>query len=160
MFNFLFNSKIKNMQSTIKLIKYYDNQFEEYSNKQLHEKTQVFVDLIKNGQTLNQILPEAYACIKEAIKRAINLTLFDVQLMGAIALHEGKIAEMQTGEGKTLVAIVSAYLNSISKKGVHIITVNEYLAERDFILASQILQYLNTKVGLVKQSMDTKTRQI
>nr|YP_009244112.1 preprotein translocase subunit SecA [Gelidium elegans]AMK96354.1 preprotein translocase subunit SecA [Gelidium elegans] len=160
MFNFLFSNKTKKIESIIEKVKKHEEKISQYSNKELKQETQSFISLIKEQKTLNEILPEAYACVKEAIKRAINLTLFDVQVIGAIVLHRGQIAEMQTGEGKTLVAIVAAYLNSLSKKGVHIITVNEYLAERDFLLASQILKYLDTNVGLIKQFMTTEERHI
>lgn len=159
MFNFLFHRKIYKLESQIQKIRTEENSIKEYSNDQLKKKNQFLYEQFYNGQTLNQILPKAYACITEIIKRTLNLKLFDVQLMGAIVLHEGKIAEMQTGEGKTLVAIVAAYLNALSKQGVHIITVNEYLAERDFLLASQIFKHLDIRVGLIKQSMSTKERQ-
>nr|YP_009546573.1 preprotein translocase subunit SecA [Gelidium kathyanniae]AYO27921.1 preprotein translocase subunit SecA [Gelidium kathyanniae] len=160
MFNFLFNSKTKKIESIIEKIKRYEEQISQLSDKELKQQTQSFIHFFKQQKALDEILPEAYACAKEAIKRALNLTLFDVQLIGAIVLHKGQIAEMQTGEGKTLVAIVAAYLNSISKQGVHIITVNEYLAERDFLLASQILKYLDISVGLVKQFMANEERNI
>ena len=159
MFNFLFHRKIYQLESQIQQIRTYENQIKEYPDNKLRQQTKIFNEKIEKNQTLNQILPEVYACITEVIKRTLELELFDVQLMGAIVLHEGKIAEMQTGEGKTLVAIVAAYLNAINKKGVHIITVNEYLAERDFLLASQIFQALDINVGLVKQSMNNKERQ-
>nr|YP_009546350.1 preprotein translocase subunit SecA [Gelidium gabrielsonii]AYO27698.1 preprotein translocase subunit SecA [Gelidium gabrielsonii] len=160
MFNFLFNSKTKKIESIIEKIKRYEEQINQLSDKELKQLSQSFIHFIKQQKTLDEILPEAYACAKEAIRRALNLTLFDVQLIGAIVLHKGQIAEMQTGEGKTLVAIVAAYLNSISKQGVHIITVNEYLAERDFLLASQILKYLDISIGLVKQFMTNEERNI
>nr|YP_009244311.1 preprotein translocase subunit SecA [Gelidium vagum]AMK96553.1 preprotein translocase subunit SecA [Gelidium vagum] len=160
MFNFLFNNKTKKIESIIAKIKRYEEKTSQLSNKELKQQTQLFIELIKQQTTLDEILPRAYACTKEAIKRALNLTLFDVQLIGATVLHRGQIAEMQTGEGKTLVAIVAAYLNSITKQGVHIVTVNEYLAERDFLLASQILSYLDTSIGLVKQFMNNKERYI
>ena len=159
MFNFLLHRKIYKLESQIQQIRIHENEIEEYSNKKLRKKTKLLNEKLNKNQTLNEILPEAYACITEVIKRTLNLKLFDVQLMGAIVLHEGKIAEMQTGEGKTLVAIVAAYLNAICRKGVHIITVNEYLAERDFLLASQIFKSLEISVGLVKQSMNNTERQ-
>lgn len=158
MFNFLFENKIQKFQSKLNDIKKYENNISTYSNKQLKEQTNKFIKSIQREETIEHIIPEAFACIKEAIKRATNLTLFDVQLIGAIVLNQGKIAEMQTGEGKTLVAIVAGYVNALSKEGVHIITVNEYLAERDFLLASQVFEYMGITVGLVKQESNKEKR--
>nr|QJH88234.1 SecA [Pterocladia lucida] len=158
MFNFLFQNKIQKLQFILKKIKQHESYINQYSRLELKEQTNKFIQSIQQDKTLEQIMPEAYACIKETIKRVTNLTLFDVQLIGAIVLHQGKIAEMQTGEGKTLVAIVAAYINAINKKGVHIVTVNEYLAERDFLLAYQILKHLDITVGLVKQSFNQQER--
>ena len=94
-------------------------------------KTKEFKERIKKGETLEKILPEAFACVREAAKRTINERHYDVQIMGGIVLHQGKIAEMKTGEGKTLTIALAAYLNALNENGVHVVTVNDYLAKRD-----------------------------
>ena len=104
---------------------------ETVSDAELRAKTDEFKRAISDGETLDDLLPEAFAVVREAGKRVLNMRHFDVQLVGGIALHDGKIAEMRTGEGKTLVATLPAYLNALSGKGVHIVTVNDYLAKRD-----------------------------
>nr|YP_009369829.1 preprotein translocase subunit secA [Boldia erythrosiphon]ARO90517.1 preprotein translocase subunit secA [Boldia erythrosiphon] len=127
--------------------------FAHLSDKELRLKTGEFRARVNLGQTLESLLPEVFAIVKEATKRVLQLTLFDVQLIGGIILHEGKIAEMKTGEGKTLVSALPAYLNSLASKGVHIITVNEYLAQRDSSLIGQIYEFLGLSVGLVTADM-------
>ena len=158
MFKFLFNHKVSQYQNTVQAINKLDNKYSKYSNIDLQQQTEWLKKQIDSGKTINEIIPECFAIIKEAIKRATNLILFDVQIIGAIILNEGKIAEMKTGEGKTLVAIIAAYLNSLFDKGVHIITVNEYLAKRDANLAKQIFKYLNISIGIIEQKMDLKQR--
>src|SRR3989338_4693536 len=122
---------IENLEPTIKRIGDFD--FEKLSDNELKEMTQNFKDRFKKGETLNDILPEAFALVREAAKRTLNMRHFDVQLMGGIVLHQGKIAEMRTGEGKTLAATLPAYLNALTGKGVHVVTVNDYLSRRDCV---------------------------
>nr|QUE28164.1 SecA [Sahlingia subintegra] len=125
----------------------------------LKDKTQEMKDKVANGVQLDTILPEAFAIVKEAVSRTLNLQIYDVQLMAGIALHKGQIAEMKTGEGKTLAAALPAYLNSLSGKGIHIITVNDYLAKRDSIAIGKIYKYLGLSTGLIQEKMNQKTRQ-
>ncbi len=115
----------------------------------LKAKTEEFKEKLKKGDTLDDILPEAFAVVREASKRTLNQRHFDVQLMGGIILHEGSIAEMRTGEGKTLVATLPAYLNALTGKGVHIVTVNDYLSRRDAVLMGQIYSFLGLSVGVI-----------
>ena len=106
-----------------------ESQIEKLSDNQLKDKTSYFKEKLKNGKNLNDILVEAFAVVREAAKRTIGQRHFDVQLIGGVCLHQGKIAEMKTGEGKTLVSTLAAYLNSLDGGGVHIVTVNDYLAK-------------------------------
>nr|YP_009295836.1 preprotein translocase subunit SecA [Schimmelmannia schousboei]AOM64771.1 preprotein translocase subunit SecA [Schimmelmannia schousboei] len=158
MFNFLLNTNLNKYQKIIHQIKQFDNILSTYSNLKLKKQTNKLRNKLNNSISLEKILPEAFATAKEAIKRATGLVLFDVQILGGIVLHEGKIAEMKTGEGKTVVAILPAYLNALTKKSIHIITVNDYLAKRDSLLAQKIYTYLDINVGLIKQSMTTSER--
>nr|YP_010865329.1 preprotein translocase subunit SecA [Campylaephora boydenii]WGT74034.1 preprotein translocase subunit SecA [Campylaephora boydenii] len=153
MFQFLFNNKVSQYQKTVQEINKLEIKYSKYSNNNLREQTAWLKKQISD-KTIDEVIPECFAVIKEAIKRATNLILFDVQIIGAIILHKGRIAEMKTGEGKTLVAIIAAYLNSLFNKGVHIITVNEYLAKRDANLAKQVFKHLNITVGIIEQNMD------
>ncbi len=124
----------------------------------LKEKTRIFREKHKNGATFDEILPEAFAVVREAARRIINMRHFDVQLIGGIILHQGKIAEMATGEGKTLVATLPAYLNALSGNGVHIITVNDYLAKRDRFWMGPVYEFLGLNVGLIQHDMNTEQR--
>ncbi len=125
---------------------------------ELREKTEYFKNLIAGGVSLDEILPEAFAVVREAALRTINMRHFDVQLIGGVVLHQGKIAEMATGEGKTLVATLPAYLNALSGKSVHIVTVNDYLAKRDRFWMGPIYEFLGLKVGLIQHDMNTEQR--
>lgn len=140
---------IENLEPTIKRIGDFDFEFEKLSDNELKEMTQNFKDRFKKGETLNDILPEAFALVREAAKRTLNMRHFDVQLMGGIVLHQGKIAEMRTGEGKTLAATLPAYLNALNSRGVHIITVNDYLSRRDAVWMGQIYDLLGITVGCI-----------
>ena len=110
-----------------------ENEFKKLNDIDFPNKTQEFKNQIRKGKTLDEILPDAFALVREASKRTRNERHFDVQIIGGIVLHEGKIAEMRTGEGKTLTITLAAYLNALNDKGVHIVTVNDYLAKRDSI---------------------------
>nr|YP_009511608.1 preprotein-translocase subunit a [Melanthalia intermedia]AXI97485.1 preprotein-translocase subunit a [Melanthalia intermedia] len=150
--------KLNRLQKIIKEINKIGIKLESCSNTDLKKQTSKLKAKIKEGKNSKELLPESFATVKEAIRRATNMTLFDVQLLGAIVLCEGQIAEMKTGEGKTLVAILAAYLNALTNKGVHVVTVNNYLAKRDCVLAQKIYSYLNLKVGLIKENMNYAER--
>ncbi len=122
------------------------------TDEELKAKTQEFKDRLKNGETLDQILPEAFAVVREASKRCHNERHYDVQLLGGIILHRGSIAEMRTGEGKTLVATLPAYLNSLEGKGVHVVTVNDYLSRRDAVWMGEIYSFLGVSTGIINHS--------
>jgi len=129
------------------------------TDEALRNKTSEFKQRISNGEKLDQLLPEAFAVVREASKRVLGMRHFDVQLIGGMVLHEGKIAEMRTGEGKTLMATLPIYLNALSGKGVHIVTVNDYLAKRDAEWMGQIYQFLGLSVGVVLSQMPHEDKQ-
>lgn len=128
------------------------------SDDKLKEKTEEFKKRLKDGETLDDLLPEAYAVVREAARRVLNMEHYRVQLIGGIILHQGRIAEMRTGEGKTLVSTLPAYLNALEGKGVHIVTVNDYLAHRDAEWMGQVHEFLGLKVGVVLNSMTSDER--
>ncbi|HOW13191.1 MAG TPA: preprotein translocase subunit SecA, partial [Candidatus Pacearchaeota archaeon] len=127
----------------------YENEFEKLSDSQLKEKTLFLKQELKNGKTLDDILPESFALVREASKRTLNQRHFDVQLIGGIVLHQGKIAEMKTGEGKTLTATLPLFLNALEGKGCHLVTVNDYLAKRDTVWMGQIYDFLGLSVACI-----------
>ena len=127
----------------------FEKEIEKLSNDELKAKTSYFKTLLSEGKTLDDILPEAFATVREATKRTLNMRHFDVQLIGGLMLHQGKISEMRTGEGKTLVATLPLYLNALSGKGVHLITVNDYLSRRDAVWMGQIYSFLGLSVGVI-----------
>lgn len=143
---------------TVNTINNLEAQFSALSDSDLRDKTCTLKERVQQGQSLDSILPEAFAVVREASKRVLGLRPFDVQLIGGMVLHKGEIAEMRTGEGKTLVAILPAYLNALSGKGVHIVTVNDYLARRDCEWVGQVPRFLGLKVGLIQQSMTSEQR--
>ncbi len=149
---------LKSLKPIIEKINSYEPEFEKLTNEQLRQKTEEFKQRLKEGETLDDILPEVFACVREASKRTIKLRHFDVQLIGGIVLHQGKIAEMKTGEGKTLVATLAAYLNALEGKGVHIVTVNDYLAKRDRYWMGPIYELLGLTVGYIEHDMDSQQR--
>ncbi|MEM1287893.1 MAG: preprotein translocase subunit SecA [Pseudomonadota bacterium] len=141
--------KVKATRPLVEKINALEPEFERLSDEGLIEKTAEFVERVANGEDLDQILPEAFANCREAAKRALGLRAFDVQLMGGIFLHNGNIAEMKTGEGKTLVATFPAYLNALTKRGVHVVTVNDYLAKRDADWMGKVYAALGMTTGVV-----------
>jgi preprotein translocase subunit SecA len=141
--------KIKKMDSLVQKINGLEKDFEALDNTVLQAKTDEFRKRIEKNETLDDLLPEAFATVRETAKRLLEQRHYDVQLMGGITLHEGKIAEMRTGEGKTLVSTLAAYLNALPQKGVHIVTVNDYLARRDAVWMGQIYDFLGISVGVV-----------
>ena len=138
---------LKKIKPIVEKINSLEKEFEKISDEKLKEKTFEFKERLKRGETLDDILPEAYALVREAAKRTLGQRHFDVQIMGAIALHEGKIVEMKTGEGKTLTATMPLYLNALEGKGCHLVTVNDYLARRDTVWMGQIYHILGLSVG-------------
>ena len=145
--------QLKRLTVNIEPINALEAEWEKLSDDELKGKTEEFRKRLKDGETLDDIMPEAFATVREASKRTLGLRPFDVQLIGGLALHKGIIAEMKTGEGKTLVATLPAYLNAIEGKGVHIVTVNDYLAERDSKWMSAIYNFLGLSVGCITGNM-------
>ena len=150
--------QIKKYKPTIDAINKLEKKFESLSDNELKYKTTEFKERISNSENLSTILPEAFATVREAAKRTLNQRHFDVQLMGGLVLHEGKIAEMKTGEGKTLVATLACYLNALEAKGVHVVTVNDYLAKRDSEWMGEIYKFLDISVGCIISDMDDNER--
>ena len=132
--------------------------FINLDSKDFPVKTAEFKEKIKKGERLDSLLPEAFACAREAAKRTLNERPFDVQVIGSIVLHEGKIAEMKTGEGKTLTIALTAYLNALLGEGVHVVTVNDYLAKRDCLNMGKIYNFLGMKSGYINNDQDDKER--
>ncbi|MGQ9473769.1 MAG: preprotein translocase subunit SecA [Candidatus Caldatribacteriaceae bacterium] len=137
-----------------------EKEIERISDEKLREKTREFRERLARGETLDDILIEAFAVVREAARRTIGMRPFDVQIIGAVVLHQGKIAEMQTGEGKTLVATMPAYLNALTGKGVHIVTVNDYLAKRDRYWMGPVYEFLGLSVGLIQHESSSDERKI
>ena len=135
-----------------------DEDMQKLSDEELKAKTKEFKERLENGETLDDILPEAYAVVREAASRVLGMKHYRVQIIGGIILHQGRIAEMRTGEGKTLVATLPSYLNALEGKGVHVVTVNDYLAKRDAEWMGQVHEFLGLTVGVVLNSMDNDER--
>ena len=152
--------QIKKYRPIIDKINSLEEDLQKISDDELKLKTTYFKDLLSKEQNLINILPEAFASVREAAKRPLNQRHFDVQLMGGLVLHEGKIAEMKTGEGKTLVATLACYLNALEGKGVHVVTVNDYLAQRDSQWMGQIYEFLGMSVGCIVSEMDDHQRRL
>jgi preprotein translocase subunit SecA len=138
----------------VKTINSLEDEFKKLDDLDFPKKTQEYKEQIKQGKTLDELLPEAFALVREASKRTRNERHFDVQIIGGVVLHEGKIAEMRTGEGKTLTITLAAYLNALAEKGVHIVTVNDYLAKRDSIEMGQIYNFLGLSSGYINNDQD------
>jgi preprotein translocase subunit SecA len=150
--------KLIEIQPLVQKINSLEPEIQKLSDQELKNKTQEFKKRIKNGENLNKVLPEAFACVREASVRTTGQRHFDVQLLGGIILHQGNISEMKTGEGKTLVATLPAYLNSLTEKGVHVVTVNDYLAKRDSEWMSKIYNFLGVSVGCIVNGIDDVSR--
>ena len=151
---------LKKLSAPVDAINGLENDFKSLSDTQLQNKTGEFRDRLAASETLNDILPEAFATVREAAKRTLEQRHYDVQLIGGITLHEGMIAEMRTGEGKTLVATLAVYLNAIERKGVHVVTVNDYLAERDSQWMGEVYRFLGLSVGCIKGGLNDAERKI
>ena len=150
--------ELKNIQPIVDKINALEPEMERMSSANLQAKTAEFKLRLKKGETLDDILPEAFAVVREASKRATGLRHFDVQLIGGVVLHRGKISEMRTGEGKTLVATLPVYLNALTGHGVHVVTVNDYLARRDSVDMGRIYNFLGLTVGLIVHDLDFAER--
>ncbi len=150
--------EVKRVIPIVDKIESLEPEFEKLSDEQLKDKTREFKNRLTEGESLDDILPEAYAAVREASKRTLGMRHYRVQLIGGVILHQGRITEMRTGEGKTLVATLPAYLNALEGKGVHIVTVNDYLAKRDAEWMGQIHEFLGLTVGCILNSMDNDVR--
>ena len=149
---------IKKLDKYVAQINSYADAMSKLSDEALRAKTDEFKSRLAKGETLDQLLPEAYAVVREASTRVLGMRHFDVQMMGGVVLHQGRIAEMKTGEGKTLVATLPVYLNALTGKGVHVITVNDYLATRDSEQMGQLYNFLGLSVGLIVHGLDFNQR--
>jgi preprotein translocase subunit SecA len=150
--------ELKRIRPLVDKVESYRDAMKALSDEELRDKTKEFKSRLEKGETLDQLLPEAYAVVREASVRVLGLEHYRVQIMGGIILHQGRIAEMKTGEGKTLVATLPSYLNALEGKGVHIVTVNDYLAKRDAETMGQVHEFLGLTVGCVLNSMDNDER--
>ena len=150
--------ELKKINPTVAKINALEPEFKALSDEELRGKTDIFKKRLADGETLDDILPEAFATVREASRRVLGMRHFDCQLVGGIVLHQGRIAEMKTGEGKTLVATLPAYLNALTGKGVHIVTVNDYLAQRDSEWMGKIHRFLGLDVGLIVHGLDNDQR--
>ena len=151
--------EVKRVRPIVEKINSLEPAMKELSDSELVAKTPYFKEQLENGKTLDDILPEAFAVVREASRRVLGMRHFDVQLIGGIILHQGRIAEMKTGEGKTLVATLPVYLNALTGEGVHVITVNDYLAKRDSEWMGNLYRFLGLSVGLVIAGMNPKQKQ-
>lgn len=151
--------EVKRVKPLVEKINGLEDEFMKLTDAELKAKTDYFKKQLKDGKTLDDILPEAFATVREASKRVLGMRHFDVQLIGGIILHQGRIAEMKTGEGKTLVATLPVYLNALTGKGVHVITVNDYLAKRDSEWMGKVYKFLGLTVGLVIAGMNPAEKQ-
>ena len=151
-------NELKRIYPIVDHIEALGSEMQVLSDEELRGKTQEFKKRLSEGETLDDILPEAYAVVREAATRVLGMRHYRVQLIGGIILHQGRIAEMKTGEGKTLVSTLPAYLNALDGQGVHIVTVNDYLAKRDAEWMGKVHEFLGLTVGVVLNSMDNEER--
>src|SRR5215470_5744607 len=151
--------EVKAMLPIVEQIGALEPEFQQLSDIDLAAKTIEFRERIAQGATLDDLLVEAFAVVREAGRRVLNMRHFDVQLIGGMVLHKGKIAEMKTGEGKTLVATLPCYLNALEGKGVHVVTVNDYLARRDSEWMGRLYKFLGLTVGIIVHDLDDRERQ-
>ena len=150
--------EVNRVMPIVEKINSLEEEISKLTDEQLKNKTNEFKKQLEEGKTLDDILPEAFAVTREASKRVLGMRHFDVQLIGGIILHQGRIAEMKTGEGKTLVATLPVYLNALTGKGVHVVTVNDYLAKRDSEWMGKLYKFLGLSVGLVIAGMTPKEK--
>ena len=150
---------LKTYRKTVDQINALETQYEKLDDDQLRAKTQEFKDRVAAGETLDALLPEAFAVVREGSKRIMKMRHFDVQMLGGMSLHNGKISEMRTGEGKTLTATLPVYLNALTGKGVHVVTVNDYLASRDARWMGKLYNFLGMSVGINLPNMSREEKQ-
>ena len=150
--------ELKRIEPIVDKIESYRDTMRALSDEELRGKTKEYKKRLAEGETLDDLLPEAFATVREAGKRVLNMEHYRVQLIGGIILHQGRIAEMRTGEGKTLVSTLPAYLNALEGKGVHVVTVNDYLAKRDAEWMGQIHEFLGLTVGVVLNDLKPEER--
>ena len=158
LFNMADKKELKKFNKIVDSIDSLEPKFESMSDKELKDMTNVLKERLANGETLDDILPEAFAVVREASKRVLGMRHYRVQLIGGIVLHQGRIAEMKTGEGKTLVGTAPVYLNALTGKGVHVVTVNDYLAKRDKEQMGKVYEFLGMTVGVIVHGQDPQTR--
>lgn len=156
--NFISKREIKKLWNKVKIVNSFADATKKLSNGDLIAKTDEFKKRLKDGSTLDEILPEAYAVCREASERVLGLRHYDVQIMGGIVLNEGRIAEMKTGEGKTLVATLPVYLNALTEQGVHVVTVNDYLAKRDMEWMGKLYKFLGLSIGVIIHGLNSEER--
>ncbi|MGO1318355.1 MAG: DEAD/DEAH box helicase, partial [Cellulomonadaceae bacterium] len=149
---------LKKLSAIAKQVDALEESFIEYTDEELREETDRFRARLAEGETLDDLLPEAFATVREAARRTLGQRHFDVQMMGGAALHLGNIAEMKTGEGKTLVATLPAYLNALSGKGVHVVTVNDYLAQYQSELMGRVFRFLGMSTGCILSGLTPEQR--
>ncbi|HSR72202.1 MAG TPA: DEAD/DEAH box helicase, partial [Kiloniellales bacterium] len=149
---------LRSLQPTVEAINALEADLEALSDEELRQRTETFRSRVAEGESLDDLLPEAFATVREAAKRTLGQRHFDVQLMGGIVLHRGMISEMKTGEGKTLVATLPVYLNALGGKGVHVVTVNDYLARRDAEWMGRIYRFLGLSVGVIVHGLTDDER--
>ena len=152
--------ELKRVQPLVVEVNAKEPQIQALTDEQLRAQTAAFRERLAAGEALDDLLPEAFAVVREAGRRTLNMRHFDVQLIGGIVLHRGRIAEMKTGEGKTLVATLPAYLNALAGKGVHVVTVNDYLARRDSEWMGRIYRFLGMSVGVIQHDLNDQERQV
>ncbi len=150
--------ELKRMAPMVEQINAFEPEMEQLDDEGLKAKTGIFRERLKKGETIDDLLPEVFAVVREASRRVLGMRHFDVQLIGGIVLHEGKIAEMKTGEGKTLVATLAVYLNALTGKGVHVVTVNDYLARRDSAWMGKVYRFLGLDVGVIVHGLSDEER--
>ena len=152
--------ELKKIQPTVDKILALEDSYKALSEEELRGKTAEFKERLENGETLDDLLPEAFAAIREAADRVLGMRPYPVQLIGGIVLHQGRIAEMKTGEGKTLVAILPSYLNALTGRGVHVVTVNDYLAKYQSEWMGKVYRYMGLTIGLVIPGMTPAERRV
>ena len=149
---------IKSLEGDVAIINSFEEKISKFSDEELKHKTQEFRNRLNGGATIDSLMHEAFAVVRETAKRTLNMRHFDVQLIGGIILHQGKIPEMRTGEGKTLVSTLACYLNALEGKGVHLVTPNDYLAKRDSEWMGKIHEFLGLTVGCVTNELNDDER--
>ena len=150
--------EVRKIEKIVDKVESYDEEMQALADEELRAKTEEFKSRLKEGETLDDILPEAFAVCREGAQRSLGMKHFRVQLIGGVVLHQGRISEMKTGEGKTLVATLAAYLNALEGKGVHVVTVNDYLAKRDAEWMGKLYNFLGLSVGCVIHAVEGKKR--